>query len=38
MIGPQRPQPQQDKVGLHMLQKLAALVIILAGIHAAADM
>ena len=26
-----------DKVGLHMLQKLAALVIILAGIHAAAD-
>ncbi|WP_313079216.1 AI-2E family transporter [Atlantibacter sp.] len=29
--------PQPDKVGLHMLQKLAALVIILAGIHAAAD-
>ncbi|WP_312982076.1 AI-2E family transporter [Atlantibacter sp.] len=29
--------PPTDKVGLHMLQKLAALVIILAGIHAAAD-
>lgn len=26
-----------NKVGLHMLQKLAALVIILAGVHAAAD-
>lgn len=29
--------PQNDKPGLHMLQKLAALVIILAGLHAAAD-
>lgn len=29
--------PPTEKVGLHMLQKLAALVIILAGIHAAAD-
>ena len=29
--------PQPDKAGLHMLLKLAALVIILAGIHAAAD-
>ena len=29
--------PQADKAGLHILLKLAALVIILAGIHAAAD-
>ncbi|NIF49764.1 AI-2E family transporter [Enterobacter sp. Ap-1006] len=29
--------PQPDKTGLHILLKLAALVIILAGIHAAAD-
>ncbi|WP_318376880.1 AI-2E family transporter [Enterobacter sp.] len=29
--------PQPDKAGLHILLKLAALVIILAGIHAAAD-
>lgn len=28
---------QGDNVGLHILQKLAALVIILAGIDAAAD-
>ena len=27
--------PQADKAGLHILLKLAALVIILAGIHAA---
>ncbi len=36
-MNPQITSPQPDKVGLHMLQKLAALVIILAGIHAAAD-
>ncbi|MEX5410663.1 AI-2E family transporter [Atlantibacter hermannii] len=36
-MNPQLTSPQPDKVGLHMLQKLAALVIILAGIHAAAD-
>lgn len=29
--------PQPDKAGLHILLKLASLVIILAGIHAAAD-
>ncbi|GHD95474.1 MULTISPECIES: AI-2E family transporter [Pseudocitrobacter] len=29
--------PQPDKAGLHILLKLAALVVILAGIHAAAD-
>ncbi|HFZ8994649.1 TPA: AI-2E family transporter [Citrobacter freundii] len=29
--------PQQDKTGLHILLKLASLVIILAGLHAAAD-
>lgn len=29
--------PQPDKSGLHILLKLAALVVILAGIHAAAD-
>lgn len=29
--------PQTDKAGLHILLKLASLVIILAGIHAAAD-
>jgi len=29
--------PQPDKTGLHILLKLAALVVILAGIHAAAD-
>ncbi len=28
---------QPDKTGLHILLKLAALVVILAGIHAAAD-
>lgn len=28
---------QPDKAGLHILLKLAALVVILAGIHAAAD-
>ncbi len=31
------PTPEADKVGLHILLKLSALVIILAGIHAAAD-
>ena len=30
-------QPQPDRAGLHILLKLASLVIILAGIHAAAD-
>lgn len=30
-------QPQPDRAGLHVLLKLASLVIILAGIHAAAD-
>ncbi|MGY5955007.1 putative PurR-regulated permease PerM [Kosakonia sp. BK9b] len=30
-------QPQPDQMGLHILLKLAALVVILAGIHAAAD-
>lgn len=30
-------QPAADKAGLHILLKLAALVVILAGIHAAAD-
>ncbi|ANI80868.1 AI-2E family transporter [Kosakonia oryzae] len=30
-------QPQPDQAGLHILLKLAALVVILAGIHAAAD-
>ncbi|WP_437889477.1 AI-2E family transporter [Phytobacter sp. V91] len=30
-------QPQPDRTGLHILLKLAALVVILAGIHAAAD-
>nr|WP_318383436.1 AI-2E family transporter [uncultured Enterobacter sp.] len=29
--------PQPDKAGLHIMLKLAALVVILAGIHAAAD-
>ena len=29
--------PQPDKAGLHILLKLACLVVILAGIHAAAD-
>ncbi|SUX57435.1 AI-2 transport protein TqsA [Citrobacter amalonaticus] len=29
--------PQPDKAGLHILLKLASLVVILAGIHAAAD-
>ncbi|MGK7247186.1 hypothetical protein ACSPAH_21495 [Buttiauxella agrestis] len=29
--------PEPDKTGLHILIKLSALVIILAGIHAAAD-
>lgn len=29
--------PQPDKAGLHILLKLAALVVILAGIHSAAD-
>jgi len=29
--------PEPDKTGLHILLKLAALVVILAGIHAAAD-
>lgn len=29
--------PSEPKAGLHMLQKMAALVIILAGVHAAAD-
>lgn len=28
---------QPDKTGMHILLKLASLVIILAGIHAAAD-
>ena len=28
---------QPDKTGMHILLKLAALVVILAGIHAAAD-
>ncbi|CAM7968192.1 putative PurR-regulated permease PerM [Atlantibacter hermannii] len=36
-MNPNLTSPPTDKVGLHMLQKLAALVIILAGIHAAAD-
>ncbi|MFI3037596.1 AI-2E family transporter [Atlantibacter hermannii] len=36
-MNPNHTSPPTDKVGLHMLQKLAALVIILAGIHAAAD-
>lgn len=36
-MNPNHTSPPPDKVGLHMLQKLAALVIILAGIHAAAD-
>lgn len=36
-MNPKITTPPTDKVGLHMLQKLAALVIILAGIHAAAD-
>ncbi|HKM98266.1 MAG TPA: AI-2E family transporter [Buttiauxella sp.] len=31
------PSPETDKAGLHILLKLAALVVILAGIHAAAD-
>lgn len=31
------PSAEPDKTGLHILLKLAALVIILAGIHAAAD-
>lgn len=31
------PSAEPDKIGLHILLKLAALVIILAGIHAAAD-
>ena len=35
-MNPNLTSPPTDKVGLHMLQKLAALVIILAGIHAAA--
>lgn len=30
-------QPQPDRAGLHILLKLASLVVILAGIHAAAD-
>ncbi|VYU06421.1 AI-2E family transporter [Metakosakonia massiliensis] len=30
-------QPQPDRAGLHILLKLACLVVILAGIHAAAD-
>ena len=29
--------PQPDKTGMHILLKLASLVVILAGIHAAAD-
>ncbi len=29
--------PQPDKTGVHILLKLASLVVILAGIHAAAD-
>ncbi len=36
-MNPKITTPPTEKVGLHMLQKLAALVIILAGIHAAAD-
>ena len=31
------PEKSGDKAGLHILVKMAALVIILAGIHAAAD-
>lgn len=29
--------PQPDKTGMHILLKLASLVVILAGLHAAAD-
>ena len=29
--------PQPDKTGMHILLKLASLVVILAGIHAAAN-